>query len=136
MQVMSNEGYNKELAYCRKYNKENRELINAKQRLRNARIADELRQQIKSIFGDKCQVCGSQKNLQLHHKYYAADSVLPKSHNENGSRSIARKKEAIAHPERFMLTCLSCHNRIEPKGYNPHYPLVEGQSPLKSKTLL
>jgi len=26
-----------------------------------------------------------------------------------------RKQEAIDHPERFLLICLSCHNSIEPR---------------------
>jgi len=78
--------------------------------------------EIKNIFGSECMICKSTKNLQLHHKYYVSDSIRPKSHNENGNVTIKRKQEAIDHPERFLLICLSCHNRIEPR-----LPHLKGQ---------
>lgn len=65
--------------------------------------------------GGICQRCGSVKNLQLHHKYYARDSIRPKVHNENGCQSKKRNLEALEHPERFNLLCLPCHNKIQPK---------------------
>lgn len=73
----------------------------------------ELNQKNKEIHGSECHLCKSKKRLQLHHMYYAPDSVRPKSHNENGSMTLKRKQEAIDHPERFLLVCLSCHNKIE-----------------------
>ena len=68
-----------------------------------------------AILGSKCQECGTEKKLQLHHKYYAPDSIYPKTHNESGWTGSLRAKEAIAHPERFMVVCLSCHNSIQPR---------------------
>lgn len=73
-----------------------------------------LREKIKEIFGEKCQKCGSTNKLQLHHKYYASDSIRPRN-SEPGYVSLSRKKEAIEHPERFVLLCITCHNKIEPR---------------------
>ena len=75
----------------------------------------ELKSKITKIFGSNCELCKSDKNLQLHHVIYGPDSIRPKSHNENGSQSLKRKQEAVDHPERFLLICLSCHNKIEPR---------------------
>jgi len=65
--------------------------------------------------GEICQGCGTDKNLQLHHRYYAKDSIRPKVHNESGNQTVKRVREAIQHPERFQLLCLSCHNRKDPR---------------------
>lgn len=74
------------------------------------KIKEEARQKL----GGKCQRCGTKEKLQLHHKYYAKDSVRSTQH-ESGRPSVNRAKEALKHPERFSLLCLSCHNSIEPK---------------------
>lgn len=74
-----------------------------------------IRSQALQILGGKCQECGRTDKLQLHHRYYAKDSIRPKVHRECGNRTIKRGKEAIAHPERFELLCLSCHNSKEPR---------------------
>jgi len=64
--------------------------------------------------GGKCKRCGIKENLQLHHKYYAKDSIRPTQH-ESGRATVNRAKESLEHPERFNLLCLSCHNSVEPK---------------------
>lgn len=85
-----------------------------------------LRQKVIENLGGKCQDCGTTEKLQLHHRYYAKDSIRPKVHNEAGNQTVRRVKEAIAHPERFSLLCLSCHNRKEPRLPNlkPRVPPV------------
>ena len=85
----------------------------------------ELKLKITTIFGAKCELCKSNKNLQLHHVIYGPDSIRPQSHNENGSHSLKRKQEAINHPERFLLICLSCHNKIEPRGLKLRHQHLE-----------
>ncbi|MCZ6582670.1 MAG: hypothetical protein O6761_05820 [Thaumarchaeota archaeon] len=75
---------------------------------------ERLKKRIKEIFGLKCMICQSVKNLQLHHKYLVPDSI-PGKDNENGWATVKRKREAVDHPERFSLICLSCHNSIEPR---------------------
>lgn len=66
-------------------------------------------------FGNKCKICGTDKKLQLHHRYYAKNSIRSKVHNENGSMTIKRTQEAILYPGRFNVLCLSCHNSVHPK---------------------
>jgi len=85
----------------------------------------ELKLKITKVFGSNCQLCKSNKNLQLHHVIYGPDSIRPKSHNENGSRSLKRKQEAVNHPERFLLICLSCHNKIEPRALKLRHQQIE-----------
>ena len=72
------------------------------------------RNSVLALLGNKCVNCGTVERLQLHHKYYAQDSIRPKS-SEPGYHSKQRNLEALNHPERFMLLCLSCHNHIEPR---------------------
>lgn len=79
------------------------------------KTVQKLNQKIKHIHGSQCHLCKSKKNLQLHHMYYTSDSVRPKSHNESGTKTRMRKQKAIDRPERFLLVCLSCHNKIEPR---------------------
>ena len=74
-----------------------------------------LRGQALDLLGGRCQDCGTLNRLQLHHKYYAKDSIRPKVHRECGNQTVKRTKEAITHPERFALLCLSCHNSKDPK---------------------
>lgn len=69
-----------------------------------------LRQSAIDLLGGKCQGCGTLDGLQLHHRYYAKDSVRPKVHRECGNQTVKRIREAISHPERFSLLCLPCHN--------------------------
>lgn len=75
---------------------------------------ERLKKIIKEIFGSKCMICKSIKNLQLHHEYIASDSI-PGKDNEHGWDTVKRKREAVKYPERFLLICLSCHNTIEPR---------------------
>lgn len=75
----------------------------------------QIRKNAVDSLGGICQRCGATKNLQLHHRYYARDSVRSKVHNENGCQSKKRNLEALEHPERFRLLCLPCHNQIQPK---------------------
>jgi len=70
---------------------------------------DALRKAAFCLLGGKCKNCGSRKKLQLHHKYYARNSIRA-TQKENGWQTIKRTREAIAHPKRFRLLCLSCHN--------------------------
>ena len=74
-----------------------------------------LRSKAIEILGGKCNGCDRTNKLQLHHNYYARDSIRPKIHREAGYQTILRTKEAIAHPGRFSLLCLSCHNSKEPR---------------------
>lgn len=61
-----------------------------------------------------CVLCGTKKNLNLHHKEIHKDSCIGKE-KESGAYTIRRIKEAIEHPERFAILCLPCHNSIEPR---------------------
>lgn len=90
----------------------------------------DLMAKIITIFGSKCQRCGASRTLSLHHKYYAADSVMPGPH-ESGAHLLARKKEAIEHPERFMYLCNSCHRKIEHRKRSS-IVLANGQTPLRN----
>lgn len=85
----------------------------------------ELKLKITTLFGSECQLCKSNENLQLHHVIYGPDSIRPKTHNENGSRSLKRKQEAVDYPERFLLICLSCHNKIEPRALKLRHQHLE-----------
>jgi len=75
-----------------------------------------LKQNALSAVCVKCQRCNVKDNLQLHHKYYAKDSIRPKVHREAGNQTLKRWKEAVLHPERFQVLCLSCHNTVGKKG--------------------
>ncbi len=78
-----------------------------------------LRKRCLELLGGMCQMCKRVDKLQLHHNYYAKDSIRPKVHRESGNQTKKRMKEAISHPERFSLLCLSCHNKKEPRLGNP-----------------
>ena len=102
-------------AYSRQYAK-NKYMLNRDEiimKSKERRIA--LRIAVNKFMGNKCEICKTTEHLQLHHRYYASDSIRPKVHNENGSQTIKRMKEALKYPQRFRLLCLSCHNSIEPK---------------------
>ena len=64
--------------------------------------------------GSKCFVCGLPKQrLELHHRFYEADSVTPAKYHDRpqgGWEKII--KEATDHPERFALLCHSCHKFV------------------------
>lgn len=81
--------------------------------LRESYIA--LRKIATDKLGGVCKNCNTKNGLQLHHQYYAKDSIRQKVHNECGNQTVKRVKEAILHPERFALLCLSCHNSKEPR---------------------
>ena len=66
-----------------------------------------IRQRAILKLGGKCQNCGNEDNLQLHHVKYAEDSPR---WNESGEY-WKRAKEALEHPERFELRCKNCHNK-------------------------
>lgn len=83
-----------------------------------------LKKIIKSIYGEECMICKSTKNLQLHHKHIAPDSIVGKD-NESGYDTIKRKRESIKHPERFLLICLSGHNKIEPRALKLRHQTLE-----------
>jgi hypothetical protein len=64
----------------------------------------------------KCEICKTRNNLQLHHRYYAKNSIRPKVHREAGNKTLQRWKEAVSYPQRFQVLCLSCHNSVGKKG--------------------
>jgi len=66
-----------------------------------------IRQRAILKLGGKCQNCGKEDNLQLHHITYAKDSVRWWESGEYWKRA----KEALEHPERFELRCKNCHNK-------------------------
>ena len=67
-----------------------------------------IRQRAILKLGGKCQNCGKEDTLQLHHVKYAEDSPR---WNESGEY-WKRAKEALEHPERFELLCKNCHNKL------------------------
>lgn len=64
-----------------------------------------IKQTVRNNLGNKCTTCGITEKLQLHHKFYAEDSVKPQQHSFN------RFWEAFKHPERFKLLCPLCHKK-------------------------
>lgn len=67
-----------------------------------------IRQRAILKLGGKCQSCGKEDNLHLHHVKYAEDSPRWDESGEYWKRA----KEALEHPERFELLCKSCHNKL------------------------
>ena len=59
--------------------------------------------------GTFCWACYSTDKLHLHHDYYTKDSAMS---SKSGGHSEKRYREAIIHPERFMVLCSSCHHRF------------------------
>ena len=72
----------------------------------------EKRKQALQNLGGKCVKCGSKDKLHLHHIKYAKDSVRWNDKSDD----VKRVKEALEHPERFELLCVTCHG-------NYHYDL-------------
>jgi len=74
----------------------------------------EQRSSVLRSLGSKCFVCGLPKQrLELHHRFYEADSVTPEKYHaghQSGWEKIIR--EATNHPERFALLCNSCHKFV------------------------
>ena len=68
---------------------------------------------VTAMLGRKCFICGSVAKaegnripgFELHHRKYESDSVI-------GSNSMQRRREALAHPNRFCLLCKPCHNLV------------------------
>ncbi len=62
--------------------------------------------------GGRCVGCDCQdeKRLQLHHKYYDANSDYPRT--SNGWSRIKRVREASKEPDKFHLLCGRCHKQI------------------------
>jgi len=96
--------------YFKNYYQDNKEACNERQRL--TLLAK--RNQVIENLGGKCGECGTTEKLQLHHKVYEVDSVIPTQH-EDGYDSVLRVNEAALFPERFGLFCLPCHNAQHPK---------------------
>lgn len=106
-----------QLEYYRQYYHDNKLECNERKKRRLLRR----RTEIINKLGGKCK-CGTVEKLQLHHKYYAKDSIRP-SQKESGWISDSRVSEALKHPERFKLLCLPCHNSTR-KGCS--YAKVDG----------
>lgn len=104
--------------YWREYRRKNREQYNEYNRLRyhNNMVRPgfkekhakrsilsylRLRNKVRLFFGNKCQNCGDNKNLEFHHLYYAPDSI---------THSVT-SYEAFRHPKRFQLLCIKCHKK-------------------------
>ena len=93
----------KQKEYSKIYNKEH-----SKDKQKYVKM---IKLKVKQILGTKCKNCGTEKNLHLHHKYYAKDSVKPRQHGFN------RYYEAYKHPERFKILCALCH-------IQEHHPIL------------
>lgn len=92
-----------------KYEREKRD----KERQKRNRAAwfqrwKEKRNELIQQFGGKCQICGYAKRVEFHHRIYAEDSAS----GTGRSSTVRSTKEAIKHPERFILLCHSCHRTI------------------------
>lgn len=57
------------------------------------------RKEAEKLFGDKCMICGSTKQLEFHHKSYP-----------NGKKPISHiSYHVLKNPDQFMLLCRICH---------------------------
>jgi len=63
------------------------------------------RDQALQSLGGKCVNCSTKNRLHLHHVKYAKDSVRWDDKNDD----VKRVKEALEHPKRFKLLCVTCH---------------------------
>jgi len=89
--------------YNKKYRENNREKVLAIHLKSQRKRRKEVRQQVLDLVSNQCYYCNSKEKLELHHLYYAKDSVRP-----NGDQ-WPRYQEVIAHPERFQVLCKFCH---------------------------
>ena len=64
--------------------------------------------------GRHCRICQVDEMIQLHHVYYAADSIRPGSKGGGQWETTCRVREAKDHPERFMPLCRDCHRAVTP----------------------
>jgi hypothetical protein len=98
------------LAKNKAWNEAHRSHLNEYYLKREGVLMADLDREIERLLGRVCQVCGATEHLCLHHKYYTDDSVLPRDRSP-----IRRRREAIAHPERFQRICMGCHNKVHPR---------------------
>ena len=63
------------------------------------------REEVLQNLGGKCVKCGAKLRLHLHHIKYEKDSVRWNDKSDDSKRV----KEALEHPERFELLCVTCH---------------------------
>jgi len=96
------------IGYCRKATERRIALatLNSKHPISWNRLSEYL-QELHEILGDRCAICGYKGRLELHHIYYAEDSVK----GSKGHR-LRRVIEALEHPERFVLLCKACHSAV------------------------
>lgn len=88
-------------------------------RLRMSRLYRDFKRRRRAVIkllGGVCKVCGTKRNLHLHHKkYHKTESNYPRNTKSFWTR-FRRVKEAEAHPKRFCVLCASHHNSTR-KGY-------------------
>jgi 5-methylcytosine-specific restriction endonuclease McrA len=120
----------------REYRLAHLEDVRRKSREYGKRYEAGLNASISQIFGRACQNCGvTEKRLSLAHIVYEADSVMP-AKKESHAREMARKREAIAHPERFRRLCISCHGKSENRYWKKNYgKRAQGIAPLSNVLL-
>jgi len=106
-------------AYQEEWVKRNRDKVRAstkrsyyKNKAKRKKDYDKLRYQALVALGRCCFVCQVRQSLHFHHLEYFPDSVRHmKPHRINDGEE--RLKEAIAHPERFVLLCIEHHMKLE-----------------------
>ncbi|MBF0233335.1 MAG: hypothetical protein HQK65_09900 [Desulfamplus sp.] len=90
------------------------------------------RQEIFNLFGKKCQCCGTQQNLQIHHKTYSSQK-MPWEYPAENFQVLCEKCHSITHGFKYeeneckgcgktisknFSYCLNCHNSLVAKKEN------------------